>query len=356
MATTLSATPGAHDSESFAEHAVNGDGLFHDFDYFHDQPGERNRIDDDAGGDFRHSELGVGCGCGRGVPPFDDGDEEVAMAADAGRMIVFLGVAGVGGYTIWKYTEYQHALNIFNARDTSGATSNAVEQALPFMSYLMAGFSAPTTGTPAGNAYLLIGQALSGQLTTTSQTPGTSATTGQPSTTSVSTTPTTTTTVSASTSPSTTSSTTTTASVASTPQPTAQDLQTALSTNLASPDQWNYAYRELTGYGIEQLHGGNFDAIYGPIQSNGQRPTGSITAQAFLSLPAAKGLSGFGAIARFYTPVLNPMGSMVYRAQHPSPYRLPVSGGMTGLGALTQATGFEKALWAGGFIRSRRIR
>jgi hypothetical protein len=128
--------------------------------------------------------------------------------------------------------------------------------------------------------------------------------------------------------------------------------------SLASPDQWNFAYRELTGYGIEQLYGGNFDAIYGPIQSNGQRPTGNITAQAFLTLPVAKGIapggmSGFGAIARFYTPVVNPMASMVYRAQHPSPYRLPVSGGM---GALTQATGFEKALWAGGFIRSRRVR
>jgi hypothetical protein len=137
-------------------------------------------------------------------------------------------------------------------------------------------------------------------------------------------------------------------------------LQNALGQTLASPDQWNFAYRQLTGYGIEQIYGGDFGAIYGSIQSDGTRPTGNISAQAFLSMPAGTATktigsrrSSLGAIARFYTPVVNPMASMVYRAQHPSPYRLPMGGGM---GALTQATGFEKTLWAGSWLRSNRIR
>jgi len=114
----------------------------------------------------------------------------------------------------------------------------------------------------------------------------------------------------------------------------------------------------LTGYGIEQLYGTDFDTIFGPVVNGGRPDTGNITADAFLTKPLAKGLvkgssiKGLGTIARFYTPVFNPMSSMVYRSQHPSPYRFPVSGGM---GAFTQATGFEKALWAGRFLRSNRI-
>ena len=291
------------------------------------------------------------------------------MAADAGKTIVLLGVVGVGGYTVFEYIQYQNALNAITSKvDTTGTVAQQVQAALPFMSYLFAAFSPPAAGTEAASALALIQAAQAGTLTAAATTtPGTTSS-GQVATTTVSTTPTTTATTTGSTAPSTT---TTATTAASTPQPTAADLQNALNLSLASPDQWNYAYRELTGYGIEQIYGGNFDAIYGPIGANGQRPTGNITAQAFLNLPTAKGLAqtalsglgnyrrGFGrmgAIARFYTPVVNPMASMVYRAQHPSPYRLPVSGGMMGLGAVTQATGFEKALWAGGFIRSRRVR
>jgi hypothetical protein len=265
--------------------------------------------------------------------------------ADGGRTIALLGVVGVGGFAIYEYTQYSHALSIINSADPTGAAGTAIETALPFTSWLMAAFGAPSPGTPAGNAYQLLNAALAGTLASNLPQPGTSAASGQPMSTSVSTAP----------------QTTAPAPPAppSTPQPTSADLQNALNTTLATADQWNFVYRQLTGYGIEQVYGGNFDAIYGAIGANGQRPTGQLSAQAFLTLPVAKGiaptgLSGFGAIAQFYTPVVNPMGSMVYRAQHPSPYRLPSVGG--GMGAVTQATGFEKALWAGGFIRSRRVR
>lgn len=285
------------------------------------------------------------------------------MAADAGKMIMFVGVAGVGGYVIYEYMQYQKVINQINLNDSTGNSAANFENTLPFISFLMAGFSPPTAGTPAYSAYQAAVAFLSGAVATTPSTPGTTSS-GQTTATSVSTTPTTT--------PSTQSTTSTGGSTTSnappaTPQPTAADLQAAANASTASADQWNYYYRQLTGYGIEQIYGGNFDAIYGSIQANGQRSTGQLTAQAFLTLPAAMGLtrtavsgmSGLGrlaAIARFYTPVVNPMASLVYRAQHPSPYRLPVSGGMSGLGAVTQATGFEKALWAGSFIRSRRVR
>lgn len=282
------------------------------------------------------------------------------MAADAGKLIMFAGVVGVGGYVVYQYMEYQKVINQINTLDPSGNQAAAFENTLSFLNFLMAGFSPPAPGTPAGEAYLAATKFLAGA-TTTSPTPGTTAS-GQTGATSVSTAPTTT--------PGTQSTTntggSTTASNAppATPLPSAADLQSAARITSGSADQWNFSFRQLTGYGIEQIYGGNFDAIYGSVQANGQRSTGQITAQAFLTLPAAMGLtrtavggmSGFGAIARFYTPVVNPMASMVYRAQHPSPYRLPVSGGMSGLGAVTQATGFEKALWAGGFIRSRRVR
>lgn len=268
---------------------------------------------------------------------------------DTGKTIALVGILGLGGFMVYEYMEYNSALATISRADPTGTTTNQILSVLPFTSWLMTMFGAPSAGTPQATAYQLIQAALTGQIQTaaaaTTGTPGTTA--AGPATTSVSTAPSTT--QSAPKLP------------PSTPQPTATDLQNTLNTSTASADQWNYAYRELTGYGIEQIYGGNFDAIYGAIQSNGQRSTGNITAQAFLNLPvamglSASGLSGFGrmgAIATFYTPVLNPMSSMVYRAQHPSPYRLPVGGGMSGL---TQATGFEKALWAGGFVRSRRVR
>lgn len=262
--------------------------------------------------------------------------------ADGGKTIAMLGILGVGGYVAYEYFRYSSALSVINQHDPTGATGNAIGQALGFMGFLTAGFSAPTAGTPASQAYQLLSAAAAGTLGQVTPTPGTTA--AGPATTSVTTAPG-----------------TTPAPPPlppSAPQPTAADLQNALNQTTASADQWNYAYRQLTGYGIEQIYGGDFGAIYGAVGSDGTRPTGNITSQAFLNLPAAKGLSatglhGFGAIARFYTPVVNSMSSMVYRAQHPSPYRAPMGGS---LGALTQATGFEKALWAGGFLRSARIR
>lgn len=261
--------------------------------------------------------------------------------AEAGKVIALVGVLGAGGFVAFQYMNYSEAMNQINLRDPTGATGQAVNQALGFGGYLMAVFGAPPQGTPAGNAYLLLQAALSGSLSAQlAPAPGTSASTGQPVTTTVSTAPPTTP--------------TTNPAPPSPPLPTASDLTNALNTNAATADQWNFAFRQLTGFGIENVFGGNFDSIYGPISSAGTRSSGQMTAQAFLNLPVSEGIksSGMGAIARFYTPVINSMGSMVYRAQHPSPYRLPIGGGM---GALTQASGFEKALWAGGFIRNRMV-
>lgn len=261
--------------------------------------------------------------------------------ADGGKTIVMVGIVGIGGYMAYEYMRYSNALSIINKADPTGATGNAIAQALGFMGYLSATFSAPATGTAAAQAYQIITAANAGTLGQVTQTPGTTA--AGPATTTVTTTPGTTPAPPA--------------LPSSSPQPTAADLQNAMNTTLASADQWNFAYRQLTGYGIEQIYGGSFEAIYGALAADGTRATGNISAQAFLNLPSAKGMSatglhGIGAIARFYTPVINPMGSMVYRAQHPSPYRAPMGGS---LGALTQATGFEKALWAGSFLRSARI-
>ena len=265
---------------------------------------------------------------------------------DAGKMIGLVGVLGVGGFVVYEFTTYNNALAAINRLDPTGNSALQIQSVFPFTSWLMAAFGAPAAGTPQGNAYQVLQTALTGQLSVSAQTQTPGTTSAGPSTTSVSTAPTSTTNAAPPT-------------PAATPLPTAQDLQNALNTGTASADQWNYAFRQLTGYGIEQLYGGNFDAIYGPIGANGTRSSGTMTATAFLNAPKAAGLSGLGSgfgrignIATFYTPVINPMANMVYRAQHPSPYRLPVGGGMSGL---TQATGFEKALWAGGWVRSRRV-
>lgn len=265
--------------------------------------------------------------------------------ADGARTIVMLGIAGVGGYVIYEYTRYSHALSLMDAADTTKQTSTTVQNNLGFMGFLMGNFSTPTT-QPALGAYQYVQQVLTtGSAGVQVQSPGTGAASGQPPTTSV-----TTTTASTGT-PSTTA-------APAPAQPAAADLQKVLNMTVANADQWNYAYRQLTGYGIEQLYGVGFDVIYGSVDANGNRQTGNITADAFLSLPGNKGLtkkssiSGLGAIARFYTPVVNPMSSMVYRAQHPSPYRFPIGGGM---GAFTQATGMEKVLWAGRSLRSSRF-
>ena len=263
--------------------------------------------------------------------------------ADGGKTIAMLGILGVGGYVGYEYMRYSNALSVINQHDPTGATGNAIGQALGFMGYLTAGFSPPAAGTPASQAYQLLTAAAGGTLGAVTPTPGTTA--AGPATTTVTTTPG-----------------TTPAPPPlppAAPQPTAADLQNALNQTTASADQWNFAYRQLTGHGLDQVFGADFGAMFGAVGTDGTRPSGNISAQAFLNMPATMalkpvlGLHGFGAIARFYTPVVNPMASMVYRAQHPSPYRAPMGGS---LGALTQATGFEKALWAGGFLRTARIR
>lgn len=265
------------------------------------------------------------------------------MADGGGKTIAMLGIVGIGGYAAYEYMRYSSALAVINKADPTLATGNAIGQALGFMGFLTAGFSPPAAGSAASQAYQLLTAASQGTLGQVTPTPGTTA--AGPATTTVTKAPG-----------------TTPAPPAlppSAPQPTPADLQNALNNQgTASADQWNYAYRQLTGYGIEQIYGGDFAALYGAIGSDGTRPTGNISAQSFLNMPSSKGISatglhGFGAIARYYTPVVNPMSSMVYRAQHPSPYRAPMGGS---LGALTQATGFEKALWAGGFLRNARIR
>lgn len=259
--------------------------------------------------------------------------------ADAGKMIMTLGVVGVGGYVIYEYSRYNSALNTISSSSYGSQTALATQAYLPFLSYLMAGFSLPTDKNALG-AYNLIQGALAGTLGQATQAPGTTSS-GQTTQTSVSG-----------------SANTSTAAQAAMPQPTAADLQKVLNASTGTADQWNWAYHQLTGYGIEQLYGADFDVIYGAADSSGVRSTGIITAGAFLQMPLNKGLkrvaslSGLGAIARFYTPVVNSMASMVYRAQHPSPYRFPVG---SGLGAFTQASGFEKALWAGRFLRGNKI-
>lgn len=169
----------------------------------------------------------------------------------------------------------------------------------------------------------------------------------------------------------------TSASVPTVQQPTPADLQNALGhPGTANADQWNFVYRSIMGAGIDQVFNFNFDGVYGAVTSNGTRSSGQMTAIAFLNAPASHGLtvpqvpvgsavsassiqhrtamSGLGNIANFYSPVLNSFGSMVYRSQHPSPYRFPQTSG-TGFGAFTQPTGFENALWASGSLWRNRL-
>ena len=70
------------------------------------------------------------------------------------------------------------------------------------------------------------------------------------------------------------------------------------------------------------------------------------------------GLSGLGsAIARFAGPWIPSYGNMIYMAHHPLPYTPTFNlRGFRGIGAFTQASGMEKALWQQGQIRSNRIR
>ena len=281
------------------------------------------------------------------------------MAQDASRMILMLGVLGVGGYVAYEYMRYQSGLSNLNKADPSGVTSAAIAQNLPFMSWLSLnlGFGS-FSGNAEANAFTAMQNAIAGVVTMPpTPTPGTTPTmTAATQSTSVSTTPTTT---------PTTGGTTTASSTPTVSQPTAADLQHVINMPLANADQWNYAYEHLMGTGIDTVYGFNFDQVYGAIQGREQiRSSGLMTAQTFLNAPATAGFKpvthqstalrkrfGLGAIAHFYTPITRSVGSMLYSAQHPSPYRQP----SYNLAGFVQPLGFEMALLGRQTLRSNRI-
>ena len=74
--------------------------------------------------------------------------------------------------------------------------------------------------------------------------------------------------------------------------------------------------------------------------------------------PVRGGTRGVGAVRVLPGPApINTAANMLYQSHHPLPY---IPGyhmrGMRGLGAATQATGMEKALYGRQFLRSNRIR
>jgi len=128
------------------------------------------------------------------------------------------------------------------------------------------------------------------------------------------------------------------------PQPSAADLQKALNMTTATADQWNYAYKQVTGYGIEQAYGTDFDSIYGPVGSDGTRPIGNgglISADAFLHYPGYQGktlrtsLSGLGLLtsSNFFVPQVNLPGSM---ASFVPPVAIPLFVPLASNGGRTQ--------------------
>lgn len=140
----------------------------------------------------------------------------------------------------------------------------------------------------------------------------------------------------------------------------ANNLTSVLGMTSASADQWDFAFSKIMGQAIDQKYGLSFDGIYGPVVG-GLRRTGNMSALVFLQLAAASvpgglpGLSGLSsAIVRF--PANWGAGALntLTERQHPLPYALTHR--LRGLGAFTQATGFEKALWAGRPLWSNRLR
>ena len=272
------------------------------------------------------------------------------MAQDA-KTFLTIGLLGVAGYGFYEYTRYSHGINSLLSTAAGGATPanvSQLESLLPFTRWLMLNFNLTQ---PLFNA---IQNAIAGVVVMPpTPTPGTTATmTAASAPTSVSNTPTTT--------PTTAGSAGGTASATTTvQQPTAADLQHVLAMPTANADQWNYAYKQLMGAGIEQVYGFNFDQVYGAVLRDGTRSSGQLTAAGFLNAPntmgfaahAVHGMRGLGAIAHFYTPIVRSSGSMIYSAQHPSPYRQP-SLNMSGF---TQPTGFEMALLGRQTLRTNKL-
>lgn len=156
---------------------------------------------------------------------------------------------------------------------------------------------------------------------------------------------------------------TTTAMPSGTMQTLALNMEQVLNSSSANADQWNWAVARILGQGLDQKYNFAFDSVYGSVV-NGVRNNGAtMSALTFLQLAASAvgglpGLSGLGsAIARFPGHFFNTTGNMIYLAHHPLPYTPTYNlRGFRGLGAFTQASGFEKALWAGRPLRSNRIR
>jgi hypothetical protein len=147
----------------------------------------------------------------------------------------------------------------------------------------------------------------------------------------------------------------------------------------ANADQWNYAYRALSGgVDISTAYGFNFDTVYGAVV-NGARSSGVMSVYQFLQMaqaaetqtPAAIPITsgrgamvvrggttlarrGFGAIQTFAGRPVSTQGNLLYMAHHPMPYAPTYA--LRGLGGVTQATGLEKVLFARQGLRSNRIR
>lgn len=278
---------------------------------------------------------------------------------DTTKTILLVGGVGVGGYLIYEYMQYSNAINTIVTGLGSGATVASVEQTLPFFTYLQMNFGAAASDNNTALAYALIKAIASGQ--TYSQAIASlraSASTQAPGTTSA------TQTTSVSSAPGTTPN-------PPAPQPTsslvpskgirggalALQMQNAIGMSIATADQWNYAYGQVNGEGVDAQYGFNFDAIYGPVV-NGARSSGTMTAVVFLqkAQTAIGGgtLSGLSAIAQYAGPAIATQGNLIYQAHHPFPYTPTYT--LRGLGAVTAPTGFESALFARQPLRSNRIR
>jgi hypothetical protein len=108
---------------------------------------------------------------------------------------------------------------------------------------------------------------------------------------------------------------------------------------------WNYYYQQVTGV----------PTAPDPTQilpGNAAATTALINMDTWWAGMQSLGLSGLRSIQTFPVPALNTAGNMIYRAHHPLPYNPTYR--LAGLGALTQPSGFERALWAGRSIRIGR--
>lgn len=143
-------------------------------------------------------------------------------------------------------------------------------------------------------------------------------------------------------------------------QTVANNMTTSLGQQTATADQWDVAFTRVMGQAIDAKYGINFDQVYGGIV-NGVRNNGAtMTALMFLQLAAQAvpgglpGLSSLGAaFVRYPGMIPSSQGNMMFHAHHPLPYALTYT--LKGLGAFTQPTGFERALFAGRPLSPTRV-